>query len=1245
MKPVSIEPWSRLSLRSRMLITFITAALLPSLLISLYGLSDEKQRMQSEALATLSETMDLRASRLTVFIGEQKRHLATLAYDPALQDIFDQLEKASAAGLNTPHYRDFAALKATEIQTHLKAINYYDFLFIKTNGDIISALRQQDQIGDNLFTEPEAAPTLSKAVQYALTTLSSISSGIERSDRWTLFIATPIYVKNTLLGVIAIQLELEDVASTLLYDTAYGKAGISAIVQSDLTNTLNEVRLTTPDQSFSSANDQETRARLLSHLEATPSITGQNGDYSTFSVYDKNYLVFYRELPILGAGLAVAFDQSTAFQAISHKILVWLYLLIATLGFSILLGLMVTRSLTRPISELIRATNEFSAGNLQHKINLHGRDELAQLGMSFNQMASDLTHDRAQLEGEQQKLQKILSNSPIGLGISVQGQLCFANPKLEEMLQVQVGMSMEDLYVQPGSHASIMNELKAKGFLLGHEVQLYGRNGAIRDVLNNYVVMPFSGEESVLVWSIDITDRKQIERDIQAKEERLRSIINSAIDGIVVIDEKGIILEFSPAAESIFGYSASEVLGQNVSLLTPSPHRERHDTYIQHYLKVRQSNIVGASREVEAVRKGGNHFPLYLAVSETPIRDQLFFTAIVRDITKEKEVERELESQKSRAEAASRAKSAFMANMSHEIRTPMNAIMGFSELLLNTTGLSEEARSQAEIILTSSQSLLAIIDDILDLSKLEAGRMSLETVAFHLPSLLNDAISMVNRKAAEKGLNISLDVEAGTIENVLGDPTRLRQIVLNLLSNAVKFTPSGHVGVRLHRNGSLTCVTVKDTGIGMDSEQLAHVFEPFSQADESITRRFGGTGLGLTICKQLAERMSGRIHAQSTLNKGTSFTVELPLPPAPTVTEREGNLPSAGHSMPLPSRRFSILLAEDIDTNAQLVTTRLSSEGHQVTRVRNGMEALNTFKTGDYDLILMDMLMPVMDGLEATRQIRAIEDEHTPIIALTASVTEEDYTNCLAAGMDSVQRKPVNITELLEHIEAIVPEQRGTPGLQTAYVPASNGLDLAPLGHLVDIASAPGLWSDKTAYANGLRLFAKQIQKDLSQLDHVLHQKTLSSQDARAVKETAHAVKGSAANLGFSSVTRAAETLESSIDTAGTITSFADVQSLRSTLSEAATAIDSCLRSALNEDNDQPLNIDQTLAGTLLRTLLASFEFLNPDRSRSILKELEACWHKQDVLPLYKALEQFDFALAERLTRALLESIEAPGDR
>ncbi|TWI74207.1 PAS domain S-box-containing protein [Desulfobotulus alkaliphilus] len=684
-------------------------------------------------------------------------------------------------------------------------------------------------------------------------------------------------------------------------------------------------------------------------------------------------------------------------------------------------------------------------------------------------------------------------------------------------------------------------------------------------VFDRYSQPQWQGSQVIgRVWCFrDITARKKAENELR----RLSRAVEQSPASIIITDLEGTIDYVNPAFTKVTGYSFEEIKGQNPRILK-SPDRPS-EAYREMW------DILSSGGEwrgeFKNIRKNGELF--WEAASITPIFNEkgepTHYLAVKEDITERKRAEeallesnRQLETAIThasemalKAQAAANAKGEFLANMSHEIRTPMNGVMGLTSLLLDTK-LDASQRRFAETIYSSARSLLGIINDILDFSKVEAGKLDLEILAFDLEKLMEDFSSAMVTRAEEKGLGWQTAIDPDVPRLLRGDPGRLRQILTNLAGNALKFTEKGEVQVRValedkDGHGVRLRFEVEDTGMGIPEDRIPLLFDKFSQVDASMTRRFGGTGLGLAISRQLAGLMGGEIGVESLAGKGSTFwfTVRFGL-----LTEGEQDrlqTRERRHSLSeLPSLSGRILLAEDNSINQEVALGILSKFGLHTDTVANGLEALEAVKSLPYDLILMDVMMPEMDGLEAARRIRKMETEEgghgggltpsakgrIPIIAMTAGAMQQDRDRCLEAGMDDFVPKPVEPEGLAEVLGKWLAIQKNgdkeKKGSSTSLPEDGRGTfaeaEAPPLrssgqGAMVFDSSdlMKRLTEDEDLFRTVLRLSLEVIPQHMEAL-----RLSLKSHDSKSVRWQAHTLKGMAANISANAFSELAGEME-----------------------------------------------------------------------------------------------------------------------
>ena len=610
--------------------------------------------------------------------------------------------------------------------------------------------------------------------------------------------------------------------------------------------------------------------------------------------------------------------------------------------------------------------------------------------------------------------------------------------------------------------------------------------------------------------------------ELEQSYRTTNAIVETALDAVISMDRDGNVTCWNSQAEATFGWTTDEAVGCRLSkLIIPLAFRKSHEAGLSRFLETQESGMLNRRIEIVCQHRTGREFPVEMAIAPIFAEGSVSFCAFARDITERREADAALRSAKEAAEAANSAKSAFMAQMSHEIRTPLNGILGFADFMLRHPDSSAQDRSEyLQTVHDSGRHLLRLIDDILDLSKIESGQMEVECIPCTPHQIIAEVISILRVRAQDKGIHLEYYWKGAIPQSVESDPARFRQVLMNLVGNAIKFTEVGCVQVAARLETSelpRLIVDVIDSGIGIAPENLERVFQPFVQADGSITRRFGGSGLGLAISRQLIGLMGGKLTAVSTLGHGSTFTATLPTgclegvemlssPVADLLPVRETR--DWGHLPTLPASR--ILLVEDGQTNQKLISLLLRRAGAEVEIAENGKIGVQLATAHEFDLIMMDMQMPVMDGYAATRELRRL-GLTLPVIALTAHAMKGDEEKCRSYGCSGYLTKPIDSGRLLQAVAA-----------------ALRGEGTVPVAPVAERAlAATVLTSSLPLDDPDFREIAEEFVERLREKAAAM-QSALASGDFEELYELAHWLKGAGGTAGFAAFTAPAHRLEHS---------------------------------------------------------------------------------------------------------------------
>ncbi len=659
----------------------------------------------------------------------------------------------------------------------------------------------------------------------------------------------------------------------------------------------------------------------------------------------------------------------------------------------------------------------------------------------------------------------------------------------------------------------------------------------------------------------DITARKDLEAELRESEAQSRSVLSTAWVSIVAIDSDGVIEEFNPAAVRTFGYGSHEVVGRNVKMLMPEPYQSEHDGYLARYKQTGERRLIGVARVLEGRRKDGTRFPMELEVSEVEVGSRRRFIGFVRDISERVAAMAEVQESRAVAERANASKSEFLSRMSHELRTPLNAVLGFTQLL-ELDDLSAEQRDSVEHIARAGRHLLELIDEILDISRIEGGELRLSLEPVSVREVVGEAVGMVRPLAVARGVRID-GLENGGGQHVRADRQRLKQVVVNLLANAVKYNrDGGEVTVACEAvSGGRLRLVVADTGIGIAEHDMARLFLPFERLGAAQSE-VEGTGLGLTLTKQLVDAMGGETGATSQVGEGSSFWVELAVVDAPAELLEDTLSPTTVPS-PTSARARTVLYVEDNLSNVKLIE-RVVARRPEVTLIvaMQGRIALELAREHQPSLILLDLHLPDVSGEVVLRRLQADpRTAATPVVVLSADATPGQVQRLLAIGAADYLTKPFDIAHLLALIDGngSAAQPAAGPELPSA-VGAAVPLDPTIVTSLYDLArdSETGIAGIRDVVVTflddgGLRLEELRV--------------AVRDGDIASVERLAHTLAGSSANLGARDFARGCREIEARAG-AGDLT---EVPMLMARVDEAFTVASAALRAEFIDDRDPQL--------------------------------------------------------------------------
>ncbi len=798
---------------------------------------------------------------------------------------------------------------------------------------------------------------------------------------------------------------------------------------------------------------------------------------------------------------------------------------LADIGFLKLYKSEINGKEEQEANQLINVINKF--GLLLKGCIAHENLKIEQAQKQFVQQA---------LKVSQEKHRFVVQNLSEGIILTdLDGKITFVNKRMEVLTGYSnkelVGEVAAELLVSPeGSNIVLQNiEQRKKGASNDYTVEHIHKSGD--KWMGRIKASPYKNPQGEIIGTMgaitDITAQQLAEIKVRESEVMLRKIIDASLDAIINIDSDGNVIAWSDQASKIFGYTHEETMGKNMGeFIVPPQHREAHTKGMKHFLKTGEGPVLNKRIEITGFDKNGREFPIELSISPIKMGGKYFFSGFIRDITDRKKAEQDLISAKQEAEQAQLAEQQFLANMSHEIRTPMNAVIGMTHLLYETNP-TEAQKEYLDSLRFSADSLMGIISNILDLSKIEANELEFEQRTFNLLELLKSLQQTFQFKVREKPISVVLDMDPKIKNHLIGDSVRLNQILTNLLGNASKFTNKGTIGVKaklVAATGGQYIIQfqVHDTGIGIEKDSIDKIFENFKQADVKITRKFGGTGLGLTIVKNLVELQGGSIEVESTEGKGSVFNIVLPFKDSGVLQTEVSIKEDSENQISEILKDTTILVVEDNLMNQKLIKKILELWNCDFEVASNGFIALEKTRQRKFDIILMDIHMPEMDGCETTRKIRENSEDlnqDTVIIALTAAALLDEKNRALESGMNDFLTKPFSPKQLKVHLGKWLNVELESPQTESYDQISKNELIKLDFTYLNEMSRG-----DESFIKEMIQIFLKEIPAAMIKLEAELENKNWEQ-----IANIAHRIKTNYMMVGLKVQKENATDIEKSI--------------------------------------------------------------------------------------------------------------------